>query len=341
MMLSLPIEEIIGKKNIGYDIAADFLELAAFLSCERAVATSVIVNEASIGAPEDYAQLEDELIGNEELPHEEELLCGTIERISERQCVLRTSYPFCLNSRGEMLNYNKAFTSSSDDISGDIIGQTAYMMCLLLSNLQTMSPILAHAHPTACEERELRTLFQYFSTAALAAEVRGRAWSFGFPRSDGSGFMSKLNDIWLVLGDGRVVRQAGAPVAPKDDKIDVFAARPHADGMPGFPILVGQVATGIDYREKYLVGHVEAFKSRWFAPQPVTKMIEYMIIPFAIKDDDFIDHVRTMGNILHRLRMPKRAAEVKENQVDEIYEYLKKGSQMIDNYRNRILETTT
>lgn len=335
MTLSLPIDEIIGKKNINYDTAADFLELAAFLSRDAFVITSVIVNEASIGASEDYAELEDELIGGDELPHEEELLSGTIERIAERQRFLETAYPFCLDKRGDRLNYRVALASTS----GDMIGQTAYMLCLLLSNLRSMSGILVSVHPTDREVRELRTLFQYFATAALASEVGGRAWTFGFPRPDGSGFINKLASIWSEIGDGSVSPQEGVPKSPKDDQIDVFAARPHADGMPGFPILVGQAATGANYREKSLKGHVGTFQSRWFAPQPIAKFVEYMIVPFAIKEEEFIDHIREFGNVLHRLRMPKRAGEAKKEQIEDgIYEHLKNGDQEIKSYRNRVLD---
>ena len=56
-------------------------------------------------------------------------------------------------------------------------------------------------------------------------------------------------------------------------------------------------------------GHVGAFKSRWFATQPVTEFSVYMIVPFAVPDDQFVDRVRTLGNVLHRLRTPRRVAE--------------------------------
>ena len=37
-----------------------------------------------------------------------------------------------------------------------------------------------------------------------------------------------------------------------------------------------------------------------------------MIVPFAIGDEKFVDHVRTMGNVLHRLRVPRRVAEAEQ-----------------------------
>ena len=86
------------------------------------------------------------------------------------------------------------------------------------------------------------------------------------------------------------------------------AGRPHPDGLPGFPLVAAQVATGADARGKSLKGHFGAFKSRWFGTQPVTEFLIYMVIPFATARDHFVDDVRVMGNVLHRLRVPRRGS---------------------------------
>ncbi len=143
--------------------------------------------------------------------------------------------------------------------------------------------------------------------------MNGRAWSFGYPRPDGSGFHKKLAEIWGVLRDGRLQTAAGAPEKPKDDQIDVFAARLHPDGLPGFPLAAGQVATGKDWREKSLRHHLEkVFPQRWFGERPVTMMLCYHIIPFTRPDDIFPDDCRKLGNVLHRLRVPRRVTEAQE-----------------------------
>ena len=44
--------------------------------------------------------------------------------------------------------------------------------------------------------------------------------------------------------------------------------------------------------------------------QPATDFLPpYMVIPFARTPDEFVDDVRTMGNALHRLRLPRRVQE--------------------------------
>ena len=80
--------------------------------------------------------------------------------------------------------------------------------------------------------------------------------------------------------------------------------------MPGFLLAAAQVATGSDWKEKSIKTHVkEVFPRRWFSPGPVTEMVAYHVVPFARPDDKFRDDVLVLGNILHRIRVPKRVSE--------------------------------
>ena len=103
--------------------------------------------------------------------------------------------------------------------------------------------------------RELRRHFQYVATAAIAAEIGGPAWSFGYPRPDGAGFIGKLSEIRAVLKDGSVGADPASPAAPKDDQVDVFAWREQRDGLPGFLLVAAQVATGKDWKDKSIKSH--------------------------------------------------------------------------------------
>ena len=322
--MCFPIDDATGDR-IDFDRVADFLELTAFFANDCSALVSDIGNQATIGAGEDHADLDAEMRRGEE-----EIITGTVVRIEERQSALDTTYPFDLSIDGSILNYAPMRAS---------FGQAAYTLSLVLSNLRAISPILdgSGVHPEDGEVRTLRQYFQYFATAALAAEIQGHAWSFGFPRPDGSGFIAKLTEIWQVLGDGRVEAQVGVPLRPKDDQVDVFAARPHPDRLPGFPIAAAQVATGKDAQDKSLRGHLGAFKGRWFARQPVTDFAPYMIVPFARDQDGFIDDVRVMGNVLHRLRVPRRVAEAEQlvaaNVTVEGYDQLAEAAMWVEAYR--------
>lgn len=322
-----PLDELEGPSK-DFDRAADYLELAAFSSVDCMALVSELANQAGIGAATDYADLDEEMQSGEE-----DLTTSTVARIEfRRESLGSAAYPFNLDSRGEVLKCH---------LDNDCLGHTAYILSLVLSNLKALSPILnaSDLHPDDREVERLRKFFQYFATAALAAELHGSAWSFGFPRPDGSGFLKKLEEIWLKLGDGLVQPQPGAPQKPKDDQVDVFAARLHPDSLPGFPLAVAQVATGADAGGKSLKGHICAFKSRWFATQPVTEFWPYLIVPFAKDDNQFLDDIRVMGNVLHRLRVPRRVSEaadlVATGETIEGYDQLALAAQWVAEYRHR------
>ena len=223
MALYLPTDAVSGS-SIDVDLAADYLELTAFFADDSAARTSDLANAASLGGGEGHINLQEEMDEGVE-----EIVSSAVYRIQTRQDALDSAYPFELDTHGDVL------TCRLDEKSP---GQTAYVLSLVLSNLRSVSPVLGGSdlHPSNAEVRRLREYFQYIATAALAAEVRGDAWSFGFPRLDGSGFLDKLEQIWLKLRDGRVEAQAGVPRQPKDDQVDVFAARTHRDRLPGFPL---------------------------------------------------------------------------------------------------------
>ena len=86
-------------------------------------------------------------------------------------------------------------------------------------------------------------------------------------------------------------------------------------------------------------GHTDAFKSRWFATQPVTRFIPYMIVPFARTKAQFVDDVRVSGNVLHRLRVPRRVEEAEQLMETGVkiegYERLAEALQWVVNYRER------
>ena len=325
--LYLPLDSLTGYP-IDFNLAADFLELSAFFAETGSVPASEIKNAMDIGAPEENLDADEETHdGNEEI------VSATVELIETRRGALGSAYPYKLDDAGDILEC---------EWRSDSLGQTTYLLCLLLSNLRSSSPILdgSTAHPNDAGVSELRQYFQYFATAALAAEIQGTSWSFGFPRPDHSSFLAKLTEIWRVIRDGRVAARVGAPTRPKDDQVDVFAARPHPDRLPGFLLAAAQVATGDNWKEKSLRGHLSTFKSRWFGAQPVTDFIPYMIIPFARPDEEFIDDVRTMGNVLHRLRVPRKVEEAQQLQKAgvsiEAYDRLEEAGRWVADYRRRV-----
>ena len=322
----LPADEFGDAGPINADLAADYLELKAALSPSGQSYSHDLVYALELAADRDFEDV------NQEVETRESVATEAVARVVSRQRALGTAYPFETDALGSTVS----LAPERPDL-----GQAAYLVSLLISNLPTVTPLLdAALHPNADQVRLLRQYFQYFSTAALAAEVGGPAWSFGFPRPDRSGFTTKLGEIWTALKDGTVHPDASAPSSPKDDQVDVFAWRAHTDGLPGFLLAAGQVATGKDWREKSIKAHVKSvFPGRWFSPAPVTEMIAYHVMPFARPDDVFRDDVRVLGNVLHRIRMPKRVAEAVRLDAEgvqiEAFDQLQAAADWIQGYFGR------
>ena len=64
-----------------------------------------------------------------------------------------------------------------------------------------------------------------------------------------------------------------------------------------------------------------------------------MIVPFATADDRFVDDVRVMGDVLHRLRVPRRVAEAARladaGATIEGYDRLAEAARWVVDYRSR------
>ena len=309
------------------DLAADYLELKAIFSEESQSFSQDIVDTLDLAADWQFSDVDSEMRNREEIAD------GAVARMASRRRVLAATYPFELDDGGNVISFI---------IEDQDLGQTAYLLSLLLSNLSAISPLLSSSeiHPSGDEVRALRQWFQYFATAALAAEIGGQAWSFGFPRPDRSGFIRKLSEIWAVLKDGSVGTDPSAPAAPKDDQVDVFAWREPEDGLPGFLLAAAQVATGKDWKNKSIKLHVDhVFLSRWFKHTPVTRMIPYHVIPFARPDEKFRDDVLVLGNVLHRLRVPLRVREAEARARSgvpiEVFDRLEAARDWIASYVER------
>ena len=327
--LYLPLDEFDdGKSNFG--LAADYLELTAFFSKTSIALTSDLINTSEIAAEQDYDDVDNEITTREEI------VSATIQHIQKRMQALSENYPFTLDPEGTVISF------ATENLTR---GASVYLLCLVLSHLKPVSNVMqaSEVYPSREEERLLRQYFQYCATAALAAEIRGQAWSFGFPRLDKSGFLTKLKEIWAILRDGRIDPSNDAPTSPKDDQVDVFAARMHPDGQPGFLLAAAQVATGSDWEDKSLRHHIDkVFCRRWFSRPPATVFICYHIIPFLPSEKFFPDNVALLGNILHRLRVPYRVQEatslVQQGLSVEAFDKVAEVAAWIQAFRLRALE---
>ena len=128
-------------------------------------------------------------------------------------------------------------------------------------------------------------------------------------------------------------------MSPKDDKVDVFAWREQTDGLPGLFCWRWAGGDGKDWKEKPIKSQVkDVFPKRWFGPIPVTEWVAYHVVPFARSDDKFRDDVLVLGNVLHRIRVPKRVeeAEILEGRglVIEAFDQLQAAADWVADYFN-------
>lgn len=319
-----------------FDVSADYLELDAFFSRQSCAFLSSMTSALEISSEIDR---EDSIA--KESAKIEEIVSGTLEIIRDRSVALGNAYPFIIRENDDVLEY------IGNDLSyfsmNYALGRAAYVISLVLSNLKSMSPILSGSkvYPTDADIQLIRTYFQYFATAAMAAVVSGQAWSFDFPRYDGTGFHEKMEEIWNILGDGELGASPDASSSPKDGGIDVFAAQVYPDKLPGFLLAAGQVATGKDWKDKSIYGLVNGvFQGRWFSRPPVTRMVFHHIVPFARPKKNFPDDCRVLGNVIHRLRLPSLVVKAHElrnekNLSIEAFEELGSAVDWVRDYADR------
>ena len=156
--MHLPVDELTGP-HPNLDLAADYLELTAFFA---STGTETPVRKLA-EAMEIAAERDDDL--DEELPAASRVVDETALRLEERQSALDSSYPFELTGAGDSLALREQEVTE---------GMAANLLSLILSHLRAVSELLSDSvEPSEKEVRALRRYFQYFATAALAAEVRG------------------------------------------------------------------------------------------------------------------------------------------------------------------------
>ncbi len=199
---------------------------------------------------------------------------GELER---RERNAATSYPFELDARGSALRLRRATLTD---------GQTAYVFCLLVSEYRRaqLLPKSAFTGRTSSVE----DLFQVCSTIAAAGLLGGSAVSFGFPRPDGSGFLTALQRTYEHrMGEGETEKSArpGVSSKTKDGGIDIVAWRQFPDGLPGKLYLLGQCASGSQYPDKGVRSFLTGFHGDWFTRAPGSPPIEALFVPFVLDHD--------------------------------------------------------
>ncbi len=269
---------------------ADWMELQALRAADRRSTVGDIVGVFDIN---------DDAAGDRAVddPDDESILDAgrnhpidhLFDELQYRARVLGGAYPFTIETNPPALARVPGVTSTP--------GRVVYLFCLLASAIRESR--LQPLELTARAQARIANVFQVCASLAAGGYIVGDAVSFGFPRPSGSDFRSALRDTYRRFGAG-VVRQtvpAGWPTAAKDDGIDVIAWRHHPDRMPGKLYLLGQCASGRNWREKSAVDRIPQFHG-WFSIPPATHCLPSMFIPFTLHRDLADDPATTFDAML-------------------------------------------
>ena len=288
-------------------LLADWLELAAFASATGRVPVDE-VNEA-LEIEEDHEP--EEIHAEDDL--REARVQATVSSIEERRRVMEGSYPFRLSDDGRLLSLNPEWTNA---------GRSAYLLCLLLSHSSGEGFLSESPLPRL---EPARDLFQACATLCAAGFCGGPAFSFGWPRPDKTGFHQKLLEVFRHFGDGvpHPAPPPGSPQKIKDGGIDVIAWSHEPDGKPGTVYLLGQAASGQDWKDKSILQFLNLFHDFWFEHIPASKPTAAIFIPFCLPESDHEvrDHIdqeeidrghlryltHLLGLMFYRYRIPRHA----------------------------------
>ncbi len=249
---------------------SDLFGILDFLEDKAAESPSV---DAETGDPLDRDILEEQ---------RQSQLADVFDELAYRAQILGVSYPFSLDETRGLLTRNFAGLPSDP-------GHVVYLFCLVTTALRTKQITLESEKLTKELQQDIPNAFQACACIAAGGYMGGSVASFGFPRASGTGFHEALRGVYKRFGAGVVTDSEnlpeGLPTQQKDGGIDVIAWRDLPDRMPGKLYLIGQCASGSNWREKSVVPYIDQFHGAWFTQAPAKNSFPAMFIPFPLQHD--------------------------------------------------------
>lgn len=302
---------------------ADWLELETLVR-PRGVATRSDVLRLYDFIEDDGHELETDEVTGEQLETEileygrTECADEVLAEIEYRVQVLDSGYPFQFDLARQQWRLSVAAPTQDVRIRA---ARLCYLFCLLASAIRD-GRISGN---TAAVQQPMANHFQAIATDAAAGVLNGHAISFGFPRPSGLGFRAVLLEAsqQMRLGTPLETPPLHSNGQEKDAGIDVIAWRDFCDGRPSKLVLLGQVASGHNWKEKSVKNDTYRFFD-WFSQRPTEHYIPSIFIPFPLHHEchaqagvAFEDvaianayHLeRGFGVMVDRLRIVETAAE--------------------------------
>jgi len=243
-----------------------------------------------------------------------------LDELEYRLHTLGANYPFSIEGAGVnwIVKYTPAATGPAK------FAHYSYVSCLLVSVIKYKYLLLHHLKK---EYAEIADHFQLLAYLVAPEVLGGDAYWIGWPRPDNSG---KLADALQKvvdrtdLGTLRSTPPEWDSAWAKDGTVDIVAWRKFAGRAPGALILYGQVASGMNWREKPLRTYFDPYYTGWFEVTPSRQYLQSMFIPYPLHEDckpnkgqsfeklahsNAVRDERTFGLIIDRLRLTDLSAK--------------------------------
>lgn len=250
---------------------ADWLEITAFVSDD---------GETSAG------DLERQL-SRLNCARPEEAAGNALAEVDRRGKAAATAYPFQRSPSGSaVIRRDEAATC------------IAYLFCLLLSFCRWKLRKGAGLNPWL--------LFEELSCHA-ARNYLGEAVAFGTStrvgKTAGTVFASRVNMLCKQLGEGDEFN-GGKTFNAQDEKLDLVAWRPFADGRASKVVMFGQCASGANWRTKLPEIQPKAFWDNWIAGPAVSPLFRCFFMPHRIFfPEEWAQKARKGGVLFDRCRI--------------------------------------
>ena len=117
-----------------------------------------------------------------------------------------------------------------------------------------------------------------------------------------------MKEAYGIFGDGTPIDETPFEArAVKDEEIDVMSWASTIHVRLGTIYMLGQVASGNNWKGKSVKESIDFFHDEWFKHKPVSTPIPAMFIPFQLKRDngELRRLARKFGTIFDRLRLPQ------------------------------------
>lgn len=247
---------------------------------------------------EEYEDEENEDFSEQDLDNDETVI-KVSDEIAYRIKALQAAYPFELT---------ESDSSISLKLGEKNIGEWIYIYCLFISHRKADGVNVSDFVLT----NDDRDILQIASVYAAAGDF-GDVVSFGYPRPDRSKFLDALKSTFSRMKEGQTRNCFLPGVSPhaNDGEVDLIAWQKMNDGLPGKKFLLGQVATGSNWKDKSIVTAIDYVLKTYFSLQPCSRPIPAMFIPFCIDEnysgsrhDVMHNYTYYYGILYYRLRLP-------------------------------------